>query len=132
MDLNKQFGQINNHGDEIYLNNGNIYLYLKAKDEERNIGRLFHRGSNGAISYHKSGLVDEKHLYRKCNGYGINDAILQKLPDDGIIVIDSDSGRYACKVKHARRKEVGYYYHYLAKGFELQKFIPKNNFKKLA
>ena len=125
-----EFETINKSGDEIKVLDGVIYLLLKSeKPRSRTVGKLFLRPSNNAVSYHKGGLNDEEHLFRKTNSYGINDYILQKLPLDGIIKIESDNTTYMCTVEHA--KSVGHYFHFLPQGFEKQCFVSKDKFQKV-
>jgi len=129
--------KFNNNPDE----NGNqlaiddfdrIYLHLNGS-KKRQIGMLKDGKSNkfrNKLVYHKQNMKEKVHVFRKNTSWGLHWGLIESLPDDAYVVIDSDVARYSVQVEVI--KNIGDFLWFKTEGFERQIFLPLTNWSKEA
>jgi len=114
-------------GNRIDVSNyGHITLKLHSESRGRDIGQI--KSVNSHLHYIKH--LKKKHRFRKADAWGLNDHIVQCLPDETIVmlIIDDDGGRtYTTTVSAV--KEHGDYLWFKSEGFERQIFMSLDKFE---
>lgn len=108
---------------ELYLHNTG---YFESK-EKKLIATLIYKPNIERVILYKH-INPQEHIHIKSNSFGINNEIIKNLRTSDYIIIDDGSNKYKISVGNAIKK--GQYLHFTK--YELQLFIPIENFKKIA
>lgn len=125
-DLSTIYVKFNTHdemGNKMIFEENQIKLELVDEPKRRLIGKLI-KNDDGSYTYHKH--LKEKHLFRKTNSWGLNDYVIQSLPDDTQVVLQTERRKYKSTVKDIKAQ--GEYLWFNRKGFEKQIFMSVANF----
>ena len=123
----KEFNELDDDGNELLFDGEYFKLSLvKEESRMRKIGR-FSLSSKGNPWYIKDGLVEDKHMFgtRSDNyplSWGLHESLIRRLPDDAMIGLKTDNGKYSISVKDAMDNK--FYRKFKGQGFELQMFVP--------
>lgn len=120
VDWNSDF-ELKDGLDRILFRDNRISLSLSTKNCKRVIGKI--EKKDGVLVYRKKKLTEAVHLMRKNDSWGLCWAVVDKLPDEAIILIESDKDTYYIKVKDA--KENGEFLSFKEREFEKQFFVPR-------
>jgi len=114
-------------GNHIKCKKPDFRVVLKlAHHAIRNIGKIV---THCHCVYFIIKRDKKKHLLRKANSWGLNDHVIQNLPDDGIIVLNEKGGSQSF-LSVADVKEYGKYLFFKQQGFERQIFVELKHWKK--
>lgn len=108
-------------GNQIYIKEKYVYLYLSAKLQTRRLGAI----NLGNFFVTKK----PEHIFRKLNAYGFNLALIKSLRPDAKVTVR----QYGDKTLTTTAEEIlqkGQILNYLKDGFETQIFMPIDNFNK--
>jgi len=111
------------NGNKIGLFNGTIKLKLASEGRTRDIGKL--KVIKGVLHYVK--IMKEKHVFKKTKSWGLNDHVIQSLPEDCVVIISTERKKYQTTVKEVR-KHADYLW-FKTVGFERQIFMPLSKFE---
>lgn len=106
-------------GNQVYVNNGTVYIHLKSKQQTRKIGVL----KDGDLFITRK----KEHIFRKFNAYGFNLALLKSLNLDAKVTV-KQVGADTIKTTVGAILQSGKILNYLKDGFETQIFMPIGNF----
>lgn len=102
---------------------GQVLLFLATESRARDLGciTLF----DDETSYYKT--EKESNTFRKLDAWGINHNIVKYLPTpNSLVCIKTEIGYYT--IRKGNIEKYGKFMHFQQKGFELQIFVPKNQF----
>ena len=97
-----------------------------TKKETKRIGTLIYKPDTQKVMLYKK-INPTEHVHIKSKSFGINNEIIRNMRASDYIVIDDGQKKYTISVGNALKK--GQYMHF--KTYELQLFIPIENFKKI-
>lgn len=96
------------------------------QNEKKLIGTLIYKPEYERVILYKH-INPQEHIHIKSQSFGINNEIIKNLRTSDYIIIDDSTNMYKISVGNALKK--GQYLHFNA--YELQLFIPIENFKKI-
>ena len=94
--------------------------------EKKCIGTLIYKPETDKVILYKK-IDPKEHIHIKSSSFGINNEIIKNLRTSDTILIDDTKNLYSISV--AKALKVGQYLHFTK--FELQLFIPIDQFKKI-
>ena len=103
-----------------------LFMIEAGQKDKKLIGTLIYNPKTENIILYKH-INPQEHIHIKSKSFGINNEIIKNLRTSDKIVIDDGKDKYTISVANALKK--GQYLHFTA--FELQLFVPIENFKKL-
>ena len=103
-----------------------LFMIASGQKDKKLIGTLIYNPKTENIILYKH-INPQEHIHIKSKSFGINNEIIKNLRTSDKIVIDDGKDKYTISVANALKK--GQYLHFTA--FELQLFVPIENFKKL-
>lgn len=121
--LNENY-EVEEDGNILKCRNGKLTLKLQGQ-AMREIGQLYTHSKSGKVWYVKGGLKASKHVMRKNDSWGLMWCVLERLPEDARISIESDVGSYKIALQAA--KQAGSFLWFKTQGFEKQFFVPRSN-----
>jgi len=107
-------------GNQIYIKDKFVYLYLSAKLQTRRLGAI----NLGNFFVTKR----PEHIFRKLNAYGFNYELIKSLKPDAKVVV-KQIGEGVIKTTAHDILTRGQILNYLRDGFETQIFMPIDYFK---
>lgn len=128
----KEFRERDNDGNTLFFNGENFELTLtKEHDRSRKVG-YYKLSEKGIPWYIKDGLKEGVHMFGTRSdkyplSWGLHEALLRKLPENAMIGLKTDAGKYSISVKEAFENK--FYRKFKEQGFELQLFVPLDCWK---
>jgi hypothetical protein len=119
---NKDFVKSDEYGNKLEFKNRKLFLDLASESKTRQIGMIEKTGK-GTIVYHKRNMKEAVHVMRKNDSWGLHWDIIENLPDEAFILIESDMKSYYIRIADAKR--FGEFLWFKTQGFERQFFIPR-------
>ena len=120
-------------GNKLEFDGERFYLSLSKKQLGQRMIGLSKLSKNGTLWYIKDGLIEKDHMFgTKSDNYplswGLHEALIKKLPENAMIGLKTDNGKYSISVKDAVKNKFDR--KFKNQGFELQLFVPLDCWKK--